>query len=213
MNELEIVKKIAEEVYKKGGRTFFVGGYVRDILRNKSSNDYDIEIHNIDPSILEDILSKYGELIKIGASFGIYNIKGYNIDIALPRIERLNGKMNHKDFTIDVNPNLDTHSAARRRDFTINALLQDVLTGEIIDHFNGKKDLENKIIHHVDDESFVEDPLRVLRACMFASRFEFTINNDTIKLCGKIDLSLISKERIFEEVLEKHFDAKSDEKN
>ena len=191
--------KIAEKIKEKGGRVFYVGGYVRDSLLNIKTKDIDIEVHNISYDDLIDTISELGEVVEHGSNFGILSLKKHNLDIALPRKEFNTGR-GHKDFKIYTDPFIGTYKAAKRRDFTINALMKDVLTGEIIDHFNGLQDLENKIIRHIDDDSFVEDPLRVLRACQFASRFNFKIADETINLCSKMDISSLSKERIEEEL-------------
>lgn len=191
--------KIAEKIKEKGGRVFYVGGYVRDSLLNIKTKDIDIEVHNISYDDLIDTISELGEVVEHGSNFGILSLKKHNLDIALPRKEFNTGR-GHKDFKIYTDPFIGTYKAAKRRDFTINALMKDVLTGEIIDHFNGLQDLENKIIRHIDDDSFVEDSLRVLRACQFASRFNFKIADETINLCSKMDISSLSKERIEEEL-------------
>ncbi|MBE6878245.1 MAG: tRNA nucleotidyltransferase [Ruminococcaceae bacterium] len=194
-NETELARAIAEAVSIHGGVCYYVGGYVRDSLMGVESKDIDMEVHGVSPNILTDILLRFGEVISIGASFGIYNIKGYSLDIAMPRKETARGA-GHRDFDVFVDPFIGTEKAAERRDFTINALMQNVLTGEIIDHFAGKADLENGIIRHVNDVSFAEDPLRVLRAAQFAARFDFVIAEETVALCSKMDLTALSKERI-----------------
>lgn len=117
----------------------------------------------------------------------------------MPRKEKRTGAK-HKDFEVSIDPNMSTIEACRRRDFTINALLQDVLTGEIIDHFDGVQDIQNKIIRHVDSNTFAEDELRVLRACQFAARFNFKISDETLSLCKKINCTNLTKERIYAEV-------------
>lgn len=194
-----IEKQIAQLVKEKGGRTFYVGGYVRDKLLNIENKDVDIEIHGINEEQLIDILKQVGEPISYGKSFGVYSLKGYDIDIALPRSEKAIGK-GHKDFKIDVDPFIGYKQAARRRDITINALMQDVLTDEILDYYNGLSDLKNKIIRQVDSSTFIEDPLRVLRVAQFASRFEFEVAQETIELCKTIDLTYLTKERVEEEL-------------
>ena len=194
-----IEKQIAQLVKEKGGRTFYVGGYVRDKLLNIENKDVDIEIHGINEEQLQDILKQVGDPISYGKSFGVYSLKGYDIDIALPRSEKAIGK-GHKDFKIDVDPFIGYKQAARRRDITINALMQDVLTDEILDYYNGLDDLKNKIIRQVDSNTFIEDPLRVLRVAQFASRFEFEVAQETIELCKTIDLGFLSKERVEEEL-------------
>lgn len=194
MNKLAAIK-IAELVKENGGHTYYVGGYVRDFLLGIDNKDVDIEVHGITPSCLENILDSVGERITIGESFGIYNLKGISLDIAMPRKEKATGR-GHRDFEVTVDPFIGTEKASLRRDFTINALMQDVLTGEITDHHNGKADLDKKILRHVSDETFAEDPLRVLRGAQFAARFDLSVDNKTVELCKTIDLSALSKERV-----------------
>lgn len=195
MDNYSMAIQIAKKVKEVGGIAYFVGGYVRDSILDIPNKDIDIEIHGIKPEILKNILSELGDIQTIGNAFGIYNLKGYDLDIALPRKERCIGT-GHKDFEVYVDPYIGTHAAARRRDFTINALMKNILTGEIIDEFNGLNDLKNHIIRHVDSSTFREDSLRVLRACQFAARFNFKIASETINLCKTMDLSTMPKERI-----------------
>ncbi len=196
---MEIEKEIAKLVKENGGRTFYVGGYVRDKLLNIENKDVDIEIHGISEDTLYKILKSLGTPLAYGSSFGVYSLSGYNIDIALPRSEKLIGKK-HTDFRIDVDPFIGYKNACKRRDITINAIMMDVLTGEILDYYSGINDLNNKIIRYVDKDSFVEDPLRVLRVAQFAARLQFKVDEDTIDLCKNIDLSYLSRERIEEEL-------------
>ena len=195
LNDYELAIIIARHVKELGGNVYFVGGYVRDKLLGIDNKDIDIEVHGITQSQLEEVLDNIGERLFFGESFGVYSLKGTSIDIAMPRKEKQTG-VKHTNFEITVDPFMGTYDAAKRRDFTINALMQDVLTGEIIDHFDGQYHLENKIIKHINDESFQEDPLRVLRAAQFAARFEFKIADETIKLCKKMDITTLPKERI-----------------
>ena len=195
----EIVKKITEYVNEAGGRVFYVGGCVRDRLLGIENKDVDIEVHGISPEDLYSILEKVGEPLVYGRSFGVFALRGEDIDIAMPRRERAVGK-GHRDFIVDVDPFIGTREAARRRDFTINALMEDAMTGEIVDHFGGQEDLKAGIIRHIDPATFVEDPLRVLRGAQFAARFGFYIAPDTVELCRGIDLSTLSKERVEEEL-------------
>ena len=191
--------EIAEYVERAGGRVYYVGGFVRDRILGIENKDVDIEVHGISPEELYSILEKIGEPLVYGRSFGVFALRGEDIDIAMPRRERAVGK-GHRDFEIDVDPFIGTREAARRRDFTINAMMEDVLTGEIIDHFGGRQDLEDGVLRHIDPVTFVEDPLRVLRGAQFAARFGFEIAPDTVELCRSIDLSTLSKERIEEEL-------------
>lgn len=182
-------------VSERGGAAYFVGGYVRDRLSGIENKDIDIEVHGIEPQVLECILDNIGKRIEIGESFGIYSLKGLNIDIALPRKEKCHGG-GHRDFYITADPFIGTYEAAKRRDFTINSIMQDILTGDLIDHFDGETDLKNGILRHVSADTFSEDPLRVLRAAQFAARFEFSVAAETLELCRSIPLDKLSKERV-----------------
>ena len=197
--DMDMAKKIAESVAELGGTAYFVGGYVRDLISGTQGKDIDVEVHGVSPEELKGVLDRLGERMGIGESFGIFGLRGYSLDIAMPRKETCRGR-GHRDFDIFVDPHIGTLGAAKRRDFTVNAMMQNVLTGEIIDHFGGKGDLENRIIRHVDNDSFAEDPLRVLRGAQFAARFEFNIAPETRELCSKMDLSTLAKERIVGEL-------------
>ena len=190
---------LASKVKEKGGRAFYVGGYVRDLLLNIPNKDIDIEVHGIAEKDLVAILNEIGEVDYYGRSFGIYALRHEDIEVALPRSEKVLGT-GHRDFEISVDPDMGYKNAALRRDFTINALMMDVLSHEILDYFNGTDDLNKGIIRHVNDVSFVEDPLRVYRAAQFASRFGFKIDERTVELCRGIDTFVLSRERIEEEL-------------
>ena len=200
MKDFEFVRMVASKVQSFGGRTFYVGGCVRDKLLGLESKDIDIEIYGITREVLvNDILSAFGQVRFQGASFGVYRVSDYDVDIAFPRTENAVGKC-HRDFTVCVDSNLSFEKATIRRDFTINAMLQDVLTGEIIDLYGGQDDLKNGIIRYVNATSFVEDALRVFRAAQFAARFDFTIADETKNLMKIIDTRFLSKERVYGEL-------------
>ncbi|MDN5124777.1 CCA tRNA nucleotidyltransferase [Aliarcobacter butzleri] len=183
-----------------------VGGCVRDSFLNKKIKDYDVEIFNFDSlEILEKSLKEFGNVNLVGKSFGVLTLKidEYDFDFSFPRIEKKVGN-SHTDFEVSTNANLSFKEAAKRRDFTINAIGYDYFKNEILDPFGGMNDLKNKIIKHIDDKTFVEDSLRVYRSVQFASRFEFKIDENTKILCKKIvssgELKFLPKERVFEEL-------------
>lgn len=194
-NDLKTAKEIARRVSGKNGTAFFVGGFVRDSLLGRSRDDIDIEIHGILPGDLEKIIADFGEVREQGKSFGIYRLCGCGIDFALPRRECATGS-SHRDFDISVDPFIGPKNAAMRRDFTVNALMQNVLTGEILDFFGGMSDLKNRILRCVCEKTFAEDPLRVLRAAGFAARLGFEPDGKTVEVCSKIPLGGLSKERV-----------------
>ena len=193
--DIQMARQLALLVQARGGRAYYVGGFVRDSLLGEAGKDIDIEVHGITPDRLKEILDSLGQRITIGESFGVFNLKGYGLDIAMPRKEEARGQ-GHRDFDIFVDPFIGTEAAARRRDFTFNALMQDVLTGEIIDHFGGEADLKAGILRHVCSESFPEDPLRVLRCAQFAARFGCRVAPETVALCSRMELRHLPKERI-----------------
>ena len=198
LSDIEMARRLAEAVNEKGGCAYFVGGYVRDLIRGDPGKDIDVEVHGIAPDVLKSILSSLGQRLEIGESFGIFGLRGYSLDIAMPRKETCRGR-GHRDFDVFVDPHIGTLGAATRRDFTVNAMMQNVLTGEIIDHFGGREDLEQGIIRHVNPDTFAEDPLRVLRGAQFAARFEFKIAEETLALCKRMDISTLARERILGE--------------
>ena len=194
-DSLTMARQLALLVAEQGGCAYYVGGFVRDALMHRENKDVDVEVHGISPYCLERILDSLGQRMAIGESFGIFGLKGYSLDIAMPRKEAVRGS-GHRDFDIFIDPFIGTEAAARRRDFTVNALMQDVLTGQILDHFGGRNDLNGRILRHVNADSFAEDPLRVLRAAQFAARFDFRVAEETIALCRGMTLQNLPRERI-----------------
>ncbi|HEU0050502.1 MAG TPA: HD domain-containing protein [Patescibacteria group bacterium] len=213
---LKAVKKIAETInrlpknpaYKQKPRALLVGGFVRDALLEIESKDADLEIYGVEPTELEQLLRTLfpGRVIEAGRAFGVLKIpikEGMDIDIAIPRRETKQGN-GHKGFLIESDPNLSHLEAARRRDFTINAIACDPLTEEMLDPYLGKADLQRKILRVVDPKTFIEDPLRVYRAIQFAARFTFAIEETSFALMKSMvekgDLDQLSKERISDEI-------------
>ena len=194
----EKITKLAEIIKQNGGRAMLVGGCVRDELLNVKPKDFDVEVYGIEPPKLREILDGFGKVDAVGEAFTVYKI-GNDLDVALPRRERKTGR-GHKGFVVEGDPQMSFAEAAKRRDFTVNAIMQDALTGEIIDIFGGQADIENKILRVVSKETFAEDSLRVLRAAQFAARFGFKIDEETIEICRSIDLTDLPKERVWGEL-------------
>src|SRR5882724_72142 len=192
------IVKIAELIRARGGRALLVGGCVRDQLMGHEPKDWDLEVYGIEPSRLRELLEEFGPVNAVGEAFKVYKL-GPSLDVSLPRRERKSGE-GHRAFVIEGDPFMTVFEAARRRDFTVNAILQDPLTGEIIDPFNGGLDIRRKLLKAVSADTFVEDSLRVLRAAQFAARFEFEIDPDTVAICRRIDLSDLPAERIWGEL-------------
>lgn len=175
-----------------------VGGCVRDELMGIEPKDWDLEVYGIEPEKLREILDSFGEVNVVGEAFTVYKL-GNDLDVSLPRRERKVGR-GHRGFVVEGDPNMSFEEACSRRDFTINAMLQDPLTGEIVDPFKGREDIERKVIRHVSSETFAEDSLRVLRAAQFAARFKFDIAPETVEICKSIDVTDLPRERIWGEL-------------
>jgi tRNA nucleotidyltransferase (CCA-adding enzyme) len=194
----EKVVTLAKAVSDAGGRALLVGGCVRDVLMGLEPKDSDLEVYGVEPAKLRTLLDQFGPINVVGEAFTVYKL-GADLDVSLPRRERKTGR-GHRAFIIEGDPSMTIAEATRRRDFTVNAILKDPLTGEIIDPFGGRRDITNKILRAISVNTFAEDSLRVLRAAQFAARFEFDIDAETIALCRAIDLSDLPAERVWGEV-------------
>ena len=194
----EKVVALASAVRDAGGRALLVGGCVRDLLMRIEPKDWDLEVYGVEPARLRGLLDEFGPVNVVGEAFTVYKL-GPDLDVSLPRRERKSGR-GHRAFVIEGDPSMTIEDAARRRDFTVNAILQDPLTGEIVDPFGGQEDIKNRILRAVSAATFAEDSLRVLRAAQFAARFEFDIEPETVALCRGIDLGDLPAERIWGEM-------------
>lgn len=196
---------------REGGRALLVGGYVRDLLREEETDEYDLEVYGIEPERLRAMLEEAGEVDAVGESFTVYKVRFGGrkkradgaapppADVSLPRRESKTSR-GHRGFVIEGDPHLPFEEACRRRDFTINAILLDPLTNELIDPFHGQRDIEQRVLRAVDETTFGDDSLRVLRLLQFAARFEYEVDEDTKKLCQTIDLSDLPAERVWGEI-------------
>lgn len=201
----EVLEEIITDLQEIGAIPILVGGCVRDSFLNIPCKDYDIEIFGINSlESIENSLNKFGNVKQVGKSFGVLtlNVEGFDFDFALARTEKKTG-IGHGDFIVCTNESLSYKEAALRRDFTINSIGYDLINNEFLDPFNGIEDLKSNILRHINDDTFIEDPLRVYRAIQFTSRFEFNIDEKTKELCKKMvlndDLKYLPNERIYEE--------------
>jgi tRNA nucleotidyltransferase (CCA-adding enzyme) len=188
--------RIAAAARDAGGRALCVGGFVRDTLLGRPSKDLDVEVFGIPQEQLLALLQSLGKVVPAGAAFAVYKLG--DVDVALPRRESKTGR-GHKGFTVEGDHTMPFAEAARRRDFTINAMGWDPLTGEYLDPFNGRADLRDRILRVVDPATFADDSLRVLRALQFAARFELTMDPGTARICSAIALDDLPAERIWGE--------------
>jgi tRNA nucleotidyltransferase (CCA-adding enzyme) len=194
----EKVILLSRAVRDAGGRALLVGGCVRDELMGVAPKDWDLEVYGVAPERLREILDQFGPVNVVGEAFTVYKL-GHDLDVSMPRRERKAGR-GHRAFVIEGDPSMSVAEATSRRDFTINAILKDPLTEEIIDPFGGRSDIGQGVLRAVSAETFGEDSLRVLRAAQFAARFEFRIAPETVELCRAIDLSDLPAERIWGEL-------------
>ncbi len=201
----KIIETISKRLQKHNAKAIIVGGSVRDHFLKLPIKDYDIEVYGLDSiGQLEKILVQFGSVNLVGKSFGVVKFVHDNeeYDFSFPRLESKVAK-GHRGFEVQVDGKMDFETAAKRRDFTINAMGYDIEEKSFLDPFNAQEDMKNKILQHIDDTSFVEDPLRVYRAIQFSARFEYALAEETKKLCKDIVakgmLEELPKERVYEE--------------
>lgn len=206
------VVSISRSVREAGGKAYLVGGWVRDLglLRERGdpglppADNYDLEVFGLTAERLVPILERFGVVHLVGESFAVYKVVPRSssgagappdLDVSLPRRDLKVGR-GHRGFRVQEDPSLSLREASRRRDFTINAMMLDPLTGETVDPWGGLDDLRAGVLRAVDPMTFVEDSLRVLRAVQFAARLGFDIDQQTVDLCRSIDMTDLPAERI-----------------
>jgi tRNA nucleotidyltransferase (CCA-adding enzyme) len=193
----ETLRALAAAVASRGGRALVVGGSVRDELLGREPKDLDVEVFGVPADSLRALLEPLGRVDEVGESFAVFKING--VDVSLPRRESKTGR-GHKGFSVEGDPALSAEDAARRRDFTINAIARDPLTNDIIDPFHGQDDLRARRLRVVDPQRFGDDSLRVLRALQFTARFDLSVDEPTRALLKSIPLDDLPSERIWGEV-------------
>lgn len=194
---LQTAKTLAEVVRAAGGRALIVGGWVRDRLLGIDAKDIDVEVYGLTADALKALLAQFGSVNTVGESFTVYKVA--DLDVSLPRRESKTGR-GHRGFEVIGDPTLSVREAARRRDFTINAIGWDPLADIYEDPFDGRADLARRVLRVVDAERFADDSLRVLRAIQFAARFECTLEPASADICRAIPLDDLPAERIWGEV-------------
>ena len=197
--------KILNTLIKHKAIPILVGGCVRDSFLDIVVKDYDIEVYGLDTlEELEKILKNFGSVNLVGKNFGILKLTTATMeyDFSFPRLENKTAQ-GHKGFDVQINGSLKFTEAAKRRDFTINAIGYDYHKKVYLDPFDGIKDIGKNLLKHIDDDTFIEDPLRVYRAIQFSARFNFRLDIKTFQLCMNIiqqeEFRMLSKERILEE--------------
>ena len=166
-----------------GGRPLLVGGWVRDALMGYASKDLDIEVFGLEVASLKRVLAQHGRVFAVGVSFGVLKVylpDGPELDVSIPRRESRSGQ---RGWIVEPDPSMTLEEAASRRDYTINAMLFDPASQELLDFFKGQSDLKAGILRHTGP-AFVEDPLRVLRGMQFAARWDFRLAPETVEICA-----------------------------
>ena len=197
---LDLALDVARAARAEGGRALIVGGYVRDRLLGAGSIDpdnLDLEVYGLAADRLRALLDRFGRVDTVGASFTVFKVG--RLDVSLPRTESKTGR-GHRGFTVTGDPALPIGQAARRRDFTVNAIAWDPLDDEYLDPCRGRDDLERRCLRMVDPDTFGDDSLRVLRAVQFAARLEFDVDEATKARCREIPLDDLPAERIWGEL-------------
>lgn len=188
--------EIAQKIKQAGGTLYLVGGAIRNHFLNMPVTDKDYCVTGLTK---EQFQTLFPEAKIQGKDFPVFILN--QTEIALARKERKTGK-GHKEFEFLTNPSITIEEDLARRDLTINSIAQNVLTGEIIDPFHGREDIEKRILRKTTD-AFTEDPLRVYRVARFMATLgnNFSVEADTIKAMEQLkpELLTLSKERVFTE--------------
>jgi putative nucleotidyltransferase with HDIG domain len=227
---MQLPQKITDSVNSLG-QIYEVGGAVRDRIRYSLSLDdgkidpqkfWSCPVEEVDYLVtgmpmqsLIGSLGHHGHVELVGRSFGVIKFKleipekkHRMVDIALPRKESSTG-LGHRDFEIEFDPDLPVEQDLGRRDFTINAIALRIQNSKfkiqnpvITDPYNGIQDIKDRLIRMVNPQAFKEDPLRMLRACQFAARFQFSVEQDTFKAIKRNAglIRTVSPERIQQEL-------------
>ncbi|MFW6123801.1 MAG: CCA tRNA nucleotidyltransferase [Acidobacteriota bacterium] len=201
-----------------GKNIFAVGGYIRDKILDRKHNGEMVDLiitHNPTEKII-DTLKKHGKVNLVGKSFGIikFVIENTTYDVGIPRkdIPKPKKKRGHKDFIIKADPEIPLKEDLKRRDFRCNSMALRLSDDKLIDHFNGVRDVEEKILRLTNPQAFPDDPLRVVRAARFASTLGFKVDPEVYEISKHIDLSGLSVERINEELFKILLDSTSPSK-
>lgn len=192
------------------GDVFAVGGRVRDEYRERLDGferppkDLDYVVTGLPAATLIEKLSTAGAVDVVGASFAVVKFRhaAGHADIALPRRERSTGD-GHRDFAIESGPDIPIADDLGRRDFRMNMIARRLHDGAVVDPYGGVADIAARRIDTIGDETFVEDPLRLLRAAQFAARFEFVVSERARSgMAAAAGLLLtVSPERIGDEMI------------
>ena len=198
------MRRLLETLRDAGGRPYLVGGAVRDTLLGLPHEDLDVEVFGLPLPDLKEALARVGRVDVVGEAFTVFKVSGLEgaegaVDVSLPRRDSKAGP-GHRGIAVTGDPDLSLEEAARRRDFTINAVMFDPFASAFIDPFGGQRDLRRRVLRAVDLGTLGEDPLRALRAVQLAARFELTVDVETARRCASMPLAELPAERVFGEI-------------
>jgi len=195
----ETAMRILTRLRAAGHVAYFAGGCVRDMLLGVEPEDYDIATS----ATPEEVMKLFPQAISVGAKFGVVTVPegGAHYEIATFRADGppLNGR---RPASVRF---CDARGDVRRRDFTINGMLYDPITGEVLDWVGGQEDLKRRVVRTIGrpHERFLEDRLRMVRAVRFAARLEFAIEEKTYEAIRQLapEVRAVSAERLRDELL------------
>ncbi len=197
---LDVAKELVTELREAGHKAFCVGGCTRDTLLSTEPKEYDITTS----ATPEEVSKIFQHTVPIGVSFGvILVIMGkYQFEVATFRKDQGYSDSRHPDSVVYSSQEQED---VLRRDFTINGMLYDPISEEVIDYVDGISDLKNKIVRTIGDPNkrFNEDKLRMMRAIRFSSRYKFELDLETFHAIEELaaDITQVSSERIRDEIL------------
>ncbi len=197
---LDFAKELVSELIGSGHKAFCVGGCARDTIIGIEPKEYDITTS----ATPEEVSEIFPHTVPIGVSFGVVLVitGKYQFEVATFRKDQSYSDGRHPDNVIY---STDEQEDVLRRDFTINGMLYDPISEEVIDYVGGIDDIESKIVKTIGDpyERFNEDKLRMMRAIRFSSRYNFELDSDTFQAIEKLapDITQVSSERIRDEIL------------
>jgi len=195
----ELAEKICATLRARGHQAYLVGGCVRDLVLGREPDDYDVAT-DARPDRVQELFPRS---LAVGAKFGVILVveNEIQVEVATFRSDIGYSDGRHPDRVAYAD---SPQEDVRRRDFTINGLLMDPATGEILDYVGGREDLRAGIVRAIGEplQRFVEDKLRMMRAVRFAARFGFQIEPDTMAAAKSLapQILQVSLERIREEL-------------
>lgn len=191
------LRKIEQLVRQAGGRTWLVGGSIRDLLLDRQPRDLDLEVTGLSPGHIHALLTEHYSVQFVGKAFEVFKLHGLPVDLCIPS-RMVSDDTSFPGLLKQADPRMPIDEALARRDFTINAMAWDPDTMELRDPFNGRGDLDARILRHASSQ-FAEDPLRVLRGMQLMARFALTVAPDTITLCRTLSQEHQPSERLWKE--------------